>query len=287
VSQQPRHWSERGPDDDSPRRVSRAPRKRSPRRGARRWVITAIILVLCLGVAGALAWYFTSGRSGPSLTPGSVGSTTTSGMETTTATETASDGEQGTSSSLPVGSDTTSETAPSSSVQAGDSETTVFADEGLSFSFRYPTSWTEFPYERVVDLVGPPDVGIALSYPSGAVVETFPVDYLMFGSYDNLGEPAPPAREAMEEWAAMAEPESPEPLTTVEPLSDFEVNGVTGASKTYSLDYHGHLLNKRICFLSAGTYIYIFTFSGEQADWDVLQPVFDSVLSSFTVSGLN
>jgi hypothetical protein len=151
-------------------------------------------------------------------------------------------------------------------------------------SFLYPASWTEFPQETVIDLVGPPTVGIAVADPNAGLIGSVPTSYIAFGAYQDTALAAPPAREAMEEWAAMAEPEAPLPLTPMGPMVDFEVNGVAGASKTYSLVDQGHPLIKKICFLSSGMCIYIFTFCAEERDWAGVEALYDAVLDSFTVN---
>jgi hypothetical protein len=172
---------------------------------------------------------------------------------------------------------------PTSTAPTVPSETKLYQDTRLKLSFRYPSSWGQLPLDAVSELTGPPTSGIAVGDPSGASIGTTPANYIFFGVYEDPSQTAPPARSAMEEWAAMVEPESPQPLTVIEPLTDFQVNGVAGASKTYSLEIQGHPLIMKVCFLSAATCVYIFTFRAEEQDWNGYQALFDAVLNSFTV----
>ena len=271
------------------------------------FVIGACTLCV-IAVAAVLAWYFTSrgdgsetastgtvvmatttedpsvigGPTSPSETsaPGPSGSS----MPALSSTTSTSPGATSTSVSTSGSSATTSSSiGPTSTATTAASGTTVYEDAALALSFQYPRSWTEFSIETVSELTGPPTSGFAVGDPQAPTIGGAPADYIFFGAFADSTQSAPPARTAMEEWAAMIEPENPQPLTTIEPLTDFVVNGVAGASKTYSLEIQGRPLVMRVCFLSAGTCVYVFTFRAEEPDWDSLRPLFDQVLNSFSV----
>ena len=137
--------------------------------------------------------------------------------------------------------------------------------------------------ELASELTGPPTLGIAVGDPQGLKLGTTPAQYIFFGAYEDPMQSAPPARAVMEEWAMLAEAESPFPLETIAPLSVFQVNGVDAASKTYSTAIQGRSLVMRVCFLSAGNCVYIFSFRTEAERWDTEQALIETVLNSFTV----
>jgi hypothetical protein len=159
----------------------------------------------------------------------------------------------------------------------------AFQDSRLAFSLSYPETWTAFPLEQASELTGPPTLGLAVGDPQGAKFGTTPADYIFFGAYEDPSMSAPPAAEALEEWAAMTESEPPLPLAVIERTTAFRVNGLDAAAKVYSTEVQGQPLTMRVCFVSAGTVMYIFVFRAEEQLWTAEKTYFDAVLNSFKV----
>jgi hypothetical protein len=303
VKQEPSHWSERAKTDlppvPTPRSVRSGgggpPRKAPSRKISSRILIITATCVFCLGaIGGGLAWYFTSRGGGPD--EGGTANTATTGAPTTTidagstATSTSTDSSTSTSTSDGATPSTSLTGGSTSTTQPGSStDSTVppswvtFQDSRLAFSLRYPETWVEFPLEQASELTGPPTLGLAVGDPQGAKFGTTPADYIFFGAYEDTSMSAPPAAEALAEWAAMTEAESALPLTVIEQTTAFRVNGLDAAAKVYSTEVQGRPLTMRVCFVSVGTVMYIFVFRAEEQLWTTEKTYFDAVLNSFKV----
>ncbi len=299
MNREPTHWSERAKQDLPPLPSPRPRRSgsRPPRRKASlgnnpsKVLIIAATCVLCMGIiGGGLAWYFTAGGddsagtdSTPSVSTNSVDPTTGS-ADTTTSTSTSSTTSDGDTSTTSVSGGATSTTQSDSSTNSTVPPGWVtFQDSRLAFSFHYPETWLAFPLEQASELSGPPTLGIAVGDPQGVKFGTTPADYIFFGAYEDPTMSAPPAAEALTEWAAMTEAEWPQPLTTIEQITAFRINGLDAAAKMYSTEVQGQPLTMRVCFISAGTVMYIFVFRAEEQLWATEKIYFDAALNSFTV----
>lgn len=293
MKQEPSHWSERAKADlpplPSPRPSrsggGRPPRKSAGRRDSSRILIVTAVCVFCLGAAGGgLAWYLTARGGGSddagTLTTESTGVSTTT-MDTGDTTTTTSDG--ATSTTTPTAASTSTTQPVSSTDSTVPPGWVAFQDSRLAFSFHYPETWAEFPLEQASELTGPPTLGLAVGDPQGAKFGTTTADYIFFGAYEDPSMSAPPAAEALAEWAAMTESEPPLPLTVIEQATAFRVNGLDAAAKVYSTEVQGRPLTMRVCFVSAGTVVYIFVFRAEEQLWAAEKVLFDDVLNSFTV----
>lgn len=294
MKQEPSHWSERAKADlpplPSPRPSrsggGRPPRKSAGRRDSSRILIVTAVCVFCLGAAGGgLAWYLTARGGGSddagTLTTESTGVSTTTMDTGDTTTTTTSDG--ATSTTTPTAASTSTTQPVSSTDSTVPPGWVAFQDSRLAFSFHYPETWAEFPLEQASELTGPPTLGLAVGDPQGAKFGTTTADYIFFGAYEDPSMSAPPAAEALAEWAAMTESEPPLPLTVIEQATAFRVNGLDAAAKVYSTEVQGRPLTMRVCFVSAGTVVYIFVFRAEEQLWAAEKVLFDDVLNSFTV----
>jgi hypothetical protein len=307
MRQEPSHWSERAKADLPPLPSPRSGRSggRPPRRKAffgnnpTKILVIAAVCVFCLGaLGGGLAWYFAARGGGSGATDAtavvstSSADTITGSTATTTSTPTSSSTSSSASSSTSDGAASTTSlpgAAPSTTQSGSSPNPTVppgwvaFQDSRLAFSLHYPETWVEFPLEQASELTGPPTLGLAVGDPEGTKFGTTPANYIFFGAYEDPSMSAPPAAEALEDWAAMTESEWPEPLTTIEQTTAFRVNGLDTAAKLYSTEVQGRPLTMRVCFVSAGTVMYIFVFRAEEQLWATEKVYFDAVLNSFTV----
>lgn len=162
----------------------------------------------------------------------------------------------------------------------------LFSDPAFGCSFEYPSSWVEFPLEEASSSSVPPETGIAVCDPLGGFFGTTPNNYIMFaGNGATDGETAPSARSALEEWAATTEAANeasiPGSVETIEPVTDFEVNGIPAAAKTQRLLTGDRPIIMRIVFLTSGERVFVFVFSSEEQNYQTNRLIFDATLDSF------
>jgi hypothetical protein len=179
---------------------------------------------------------------------------------------------------------------PGASIPAGQAASTQVTapvimarhqDPGLGCSFEYPASWTEYPTQAL----GVPTVGFtsvyAVSDPLGGKVGTLPADYIMFGGLVQAGGAGGGPQAKLDALAASMAQTFLAGATVVEPTTDFEVNGVSAAAKTYRLSTPSPQILSRVACLISGERVFYFFFVSEETEWDLNKLVFEATLDSF------
>jgi hypothetical protein len=67
----------------------------------------------------------------------------------------------------------------------------------------------------------------------------------------------------------------------IEPTTDFQVNGVSAAAKTYRVQSAGEQTLWRLVSLVSGESLFYFFFVAQEARWDENKVIFDATLDSF------
>ena len=157
----------------------------------------------------------------------------------------------------------------------------LYEDAALGASFEYPASWIEYiPEQLGVQSLEYVSV-YAVADPLGGTVASVPQDYMVYGSQSASTLTDASARTDFEQYLAAREQEFLQAPSVIEPLTEFEVNGLPGFAKSYRIESQAGALIYRIVFLHSGERAFFFMFWSEEANWDTNRPIFDATLDSF------
>lgn len=194
----------------------------------------------------------------------------------------------GCSASVSVG-DTSPSPSAESSQSAGVELTETLVNDEYGFSFKYappfePQDDTSFAgegggdsskTEAVFDTEGSQIGG---QYRDAFVVNIYPLNAEV--TEDDL-----PAAKAELENSVIPELKSSTPGITISPLVETTLAGKPAFEADVAFDVEGQPIKSTMYFVFDGSTEYQVLVQASQKNWDGLQPTFDSMLASFTITG--
>lgn len=160
----------------------------------------------------------------------------------------------------------------------------LYKDPQFGYSFEYPKSWQEFPYQSVSASTVAPDAAVAFRDPAGSTYGTTPADFMVMAAVKAQGQTAqsmvPYLTSTLEQKVALWKTQTPD-LKTDEPVAEVKVNGLAGVSTTLSYTAQGSPTRVQICVLFSGDMTYQFVLSADGQNWQKDKQLFDATMNSF------
>jgi hypothetical protein len=156
-----------------------------------------------------------------------------------------------------------------------------YQDPIFGCSFEYPASWIDHPPEMLNQAVSDFESAYAVIDPLGPRIGSTPANYILFGGQREPGGVSSLPSVKLETLASFLAQDALAGAVVIEPTTDFEVNGVSAAAKTYRVQSSGEQTLWRLVSLVSGERLFYFFFVAQEVQWDENKVIFDAALDSF------
>jgi hypothetical protein len=156
-----------------------------------------------------------------------------------------------------------------------------YQDPILGCSFEYPASWIDHPAATLSQAVTDFASTYAVIDPLAPDFGGVPANYILFAGRLQQGGAASPPSVYLEALASSLAENALAGAVVVEPTTDFEVNGVSAAAKTYRAQSAGGHTLWRLVSLVSGERLFCFFFVSQEVEWEQNRVIFDAALDSF------